>query len=156
MGDRDVPGVWPVQGPPDQRSLVPFSYIDWLIGWDGLRPHQYDEVREEWLRRWALIEQRKAMLWNAVLSAGDDVKTARPRRVHGIALSGAEAARLKEAQRTGELVVTPDLPVAANETLLEAWRLDCFHKKRPHRVREITWDDIEAEIQRSLESPTDP
>jgi hypothetical protein len=62
----------------------------------------------------------------------------------GVELSPLEAEALAEAIESGELLVTPDVPVSS--AVERAWWRFCLSNGSPFRSREITWQDIEQRL----------
>jgi hypothetical protein len=126
-------------------SQVPTDYLVWLCGQDWVRQDLQGAATDELYRR-EIEKERRAQknigqLNDPVLIQGTE---AEPITIEGITLSPIESDKLRQARKTGELVITPDLPVSSQLPL--AWKLDCQHCKRKHRVREVTWEETEATI----------
>jgi hypothetical protein len=64
--------------------------------------------------------------------------------VEGLELSPLEAEVFDLAVATGELVLSPDVPVASH--LEQVWWRHCLSHGLPYRVREVTWEEVERTL----------
>ena len=131
-------------------STVPVGYLQWLQGID-MKPHQKRAIKAELKRRRSQPEKRQQAIAaeppymtpgrvGQILAHLDNLPDGEPQEVYGIELRGWEVARLDEAIRTGELILTPDIPVASQ--LPNAWQVFCEKNGLPHNVQTITMDEI--------------
>ena len=107
---------------------IPADYFGWLLDNVRLGSGFKREIQAE-------LDRRRRIDAEGEANADDELPFAPPRWVCGFWLNGVESALFGRACRSGELLITPDLP--ASSVLPHAWQAYCRAEGLPHRTREL-------------------